>query len=61
MLLAGRQTHNNIELFYGFEGVFMGSLWKVKILWVWIMGVTIVYLDLIHISIQCISVYFSYF
>jgi hypothetical protein len=26
MFLAGRQTHNNIELFYGFEGVFMGSI-----------------------------------
>jgi hypothetical protein len=26
MLLAGRRTHNNIELFYGFEGVFMGSI-----------------------------------
>jgi hypothetical protein len=26
MLLAGRQTHNNIELFYGFEGVFMGLI-----------------------------------
>jgi hypothetical protein len=26
MLLAGRPTHNNIELFYGFEGVFMGSI-----------------------------------
>ncbi len=27
MLLAGRQTHNNIELYYGFEGFFfMGSI-----------------------------------
>jgi hypothetical protein len=26
MLLAGRRTHNNIQLFYGFDGVFMGSI-----------------------------------
>jgi hypothetical protein len=26
MLLAGRRTHNNIELLYGFEGVFMGLI-----------------------------------
>jgi hypothetical protein len=26
MLLAGRRTHNNIDLFYGFKGVFMGSI-----------------------------------
>jgi hypothetical protein len=26
MLLAGTGTHNNIELFYGFEGVFMGLI-----------------------------------
>jgi hypothetical protein len=26
MLLAGRQTHNNIELSYWFEGVFMGLI-----------------------------------
>ncbi len=26
MLLAGRQTHNNIELFYGFKGIFRGLI-----------------------------------
>ncbi len=26
MLLAGRRTHNYIELFYGFQGVFMGLI-----------------------------------
>ncbi len=26
MLLAGRRSHNNRALFYGFEGVFMGSI-----------------------------------
>jgi hypothetical protein len=26
MLLAGRRTHNNRALFYGFEGVFRGFI-----------------------------------
>jgi hypothetical protein len=26
MLFAGRRTHNNIEVFYGFEGGLMGSI-----------------------------------
>ncbi len=42
MLLAGRQTNKN-RAFFWFRGGFYGfGLWEVKMLWVWIMGVTLV-------------------
>jgi hypothetical protein len=45
MLLAGKQTHKNKAFFMGSTvlGGFYGFvLWEVKMLWVWIMGVTLV-------------------
>jgi hypothetical protein len=49
MLLAGRQTHKNNGFFWvrwGFHGF---GLWEVKMLWVWIMGVTLVVSDFDYI------------
>jgi hypothetical protein len=42
MLLAGRQTHNNRAFLMGWRGFLWVQLWEVKILCVWIMGVTLV-------------------
>jgi hypothetical protein len=42
MLLAGRRTHNNKAFFMGSRGLLWDRLWEVKILWVRIMGVTLV-------------------
>jgi hypothetical protein len=43
MLLAGRRTHTNRALFFmGSRMLLWAWLWEVKILWVWIMGVTLV-------------------
>ncbi len=42
MLLAGRRTHNNRAFFMGLRGLLWIQLWEVKILWVWIMGITLV-------------------
>jgi hypothetical protein len=44
MLLAERRTHNNRAFFMGSRVFLWVRLWEVKILWVWIMGVTLVYL-----------------
>jgi hypothetical protein len=41
MLLAWRRTHNNRSFFMGSRGFLWVQLWEVKILWVWIMGVTL--------------------
>ncbi len=43
MLPAGRRTHNKREFFMGLRGFLWVRLWKVRMLWVWIMGVTLVY------------------
>jgi hypothetical protein len=49
MLLVGRQTHKNIKHFsHRFEGVFWVrnfGLWEAKMLWVRIMGVTLVIMN----------------
>jgi hypothetical protein len=46
MLLAGRQTHNNIDHFFmGLRRFLWVRLWDVKILSIWIMGVTLVLLS----------------
>jgi hypothetical protein len=42
MLLAGRRTHNKEHFLKGLRGFLWGGLWEVKILWVRIMGITIV-------------------
>jgi hypothetical protein len=48
MLLAGRQTHKNKAFFLWVRGGFYGfGLWEVNMLWVWIMGVTLVQLRLL--------------
>jgi hypothetical protein len=41
ILLAGRRTHK-IRFFMGSRGILWVRLWEVKILWVQIMGVTLV-------------------
>jgi hypothetical protein len=43
MLFAGRRTHNIGAFFFMGPGGFLWvQSWEVKILWVWIMGVTVV-------------------
>jgi hypothetical protein len=43
MFLAGEFSHKIEAVFAGFEGVFYGfGLWEVEMLWVWVMGVTLV-------------------
>ncbi len=42
MLLAGWLTHDNRAFFMGLKGFLWVWLWEVKILWVRIMGVTLV-------------------
>ncbi len=58
MLLAGRRAHNNIELFMGLRGFLWVWLWEVKILWVRIMGVRLVWLS--DIDLNQISAFISF-
>jgi hypothetical protein len=45
MLLAGRQTHKIKAFFMGLRVFYGFGLWEFKMLWVRIMGVTLVYRD----------------
>jgi hypothetical protein len=53
MLLAGRRTHHNTALYcMVWRGLLWVQLWEVKIIWVRIMGVTLVTTGLFYDQIS---------